>query len=132
MSTGMNWEVSKTVGRCGVGSAPSATTCAISAAVMTTAWTTIEQSVKERRMAPPVMSSLTHDRLDTMRQRRFRRSTTRESSGHAPEHVVHHLRRQLAGIGVLPARVIAADERLSVGELMGDAVTERRARPHRD
>src|SRR3954453_19513066 len=38
------------------------------------------------------------------------------------EDVVHHLRRQLACIGVLPARMIAADQLASVGQRVLRAV----------
>ena len=46
--------------------------------------------------------------------------------------VVHHARRQLAGVGVLPAGVVAADERLAVGQRVRDGVAEGRPRPQRD
>src|SRR5579872_7022492 len=48
------------------------------------------------------------------------------------EHLIHHARRQLAGVGVLPARVIAADEQLPVRQLMRDVVAECRLRTQRD
>src|SRR5258707_10227281 len=90
---------------------------------MTTVWAATEQSVNERRMAPPDVSAFTHARLDTMPSRMFQRAA------HAPEHVVHHPRGQLAGVRVLPARVVAPDQRLAVRQLVPDAVTEGRTRP---
>src|SRR5450756_1339662 len=39
-----------------------------------------------------------------------------ERARRALEHLVHHARGELAGIRVLAARVIAADERVSVGQ----------------
>ena len=48
------------------------------------------------------------------------------------EDVVHHAGRERARVRVLTARVIAADERLAVRQLMRDAVAECRTRPNGD
>ena len=56
---------------------------------------------------------------------------TRRAPGET-EHVVHHPRRQLAGVRVLPAGVVTADQGLSVRELVPDAMAERRSRPDRE
>ena len=44
----------------------------------------------------------------------------------------HHPRGELAGVRVLPARVIAADQRLAVRQVVDRSVRELRPRPHDD
>ena len=60
------------------------------------------------------------------------RGSTPQRSLYLPEDLVHHLRRELAGMRVLAARVIAADQRVAVAQRVCDAVTELRLRLHHD
>src|SRR5436190_1117468 len=44
------------------------------------------------------------------------------------EHLIHHARGQLAGVRVLAARMVAANERLPIRDPMDDTMCERRLR----
>src|SRR5262245_48755530 len=85
----------KVSGACGIGSGPTASTCATSAAAMTNAWRMIETSVKPRRMAPPdVNASFAHVRLDTTSCAWFHRT--------APRYLLFGIATTMLDVDVLP------------------------------
>jgi hypothetical protein len=71
-------------------------------------------------------------RRSCLDKRRSGRLLCLQSARDLREQRAHHLRRQLAGIRVLSARVVAADQYLSVGQLVERAVCEPWPRPKLD
>src|SRR5438477_29627 len=58
--------------------------------------------------------------------RSWRDRASAEKPANSLEDVVHHLRCQFSGVRVLATRVIAADERVAVGQRVRDTVAEKR------
>src|SRR5439155_10161657 len=78
-----------------------------------------ELSAQRTTLASPERLAL-HERVERSAQIRVTQSPC-----DTLEHVVHHARAELACIRVLPAGVITADERLTVRQLVRDAMAER-------